>query len=70
MQSQLPTQQKLAVQQAKFEQQSQLEDQKTDNRIKRDFAVAAVKASGMEEAIAGEPGEGSGLGGSDEAAPL
>lgn len=70
MQTQLPTQQKLAVQQAKFEQQSQLEDQKTDNRIKRDFAVAAVKASGMEEAISGEPGEGSGLGGFDEAAPI
>lgn len=65
-----PLQQKLTLQQQKYEQQSELEDQKTDNRIKRDFAVAAVKAAGLGEAVSGEPSDGSGFGGADEQAPI
>lgn len=61
-----PLQGKLALQKQKADLDSELENQKTDNRIKRDFAVAAVKASGLGEAVSGQPDEGSGFGGADE----
>lgn len=61
-----PMQAKLALQQQKNQAQIELEDQKTDNRIKRDFAVAAVKAQGLGEAVSGEPSQGQGFGGQDE----
>jgi hypothetical protein len=41
--------------QQKFAQKSQLEDQASDNRIKRDITREAAKASGMSEAVSGVP---------------
>jgi Skp family chaperone for outer membrane proteins len=46
--------------QQKFQQKSQLEDQASDNRIKRDITREAAKASGMSEAVNGEPNTGAG----------
>ena len=42
----------------KFQQKQQLEDQASDNRIKRDITREAAKASGMSEAVEGEPSAG------------
>ena len=44
--------------QQKFQQKQQLEDQASDNRIKRDITREAAKASGMSEAVEGEPSAG------------
>jgi hypothetical protein len=41
--------------QQKFTQKQELEDQASDNRIKRDITREAAKASGMSEAVEGEP---------------
>ena len=41
--------------QQKFQQKQELEDQASDNRIKRDITREAAKASGMNEAVEGEP---------------
>jgi hypothetical protein len=41
--------------QQKFVQKQQLEDQASDNRIKRDITREAAKASGMSETVEGEP---------------
>jgi hypothetical protein len=41
--------------QQKFAQKQQLEDQSSDNRIKRDITREAAKASGLNEAVEGEP---------------
>jgi len=46
--------------QQKFQQKSQLEDQASDNRIKRDITREAAKASGMSQAVTGEPSMGAG----------
>ena len=46
--------------QQKFAQKQQLEDQASDNRIKRDITREAAKASGMSEAITGQPSTGAG----------
>src|SRR5208282_2675436 len=43
-----------AVQQ-KFEQKQELEDQSTNNRIKRDLVIASAKASGLNETVEGTP---------------
>src|SRR5260370_417001 len=56
MQQQL--QMKQAVDQQKFAQKQQLEDQASDNRIKRDITREAAKASGLSEAVEGEPSPG------------
>lgn len=42
--------------QRKFEQKQQLEDQSTDNRIKRDIVREAFRANGMSEGVEGVPG--------------
>jgi hypothetical protein len=42
----------------KFQQKQQLEDQASDNRIKRDITREAAKASGLSEAVEGEPSPG------------
>ena len=41
--------------QQKFVQKQQLEDQASDNRIKRDITREAAKASGMSETVEGTP---------------
>lgn len=41
--------------QTKFEQKQQLEDQSSDDRIKRDIVREAARASGMSEAVEGTP---------------
>ena len=46
--------------QQKFAQKAQLEDQASDNRIKRDITREAAKASGMSQAVTGEPSTGAG----------
>jgi hypothetical protein len=55
-------QNQLAAAQAKsqqqFAQKSQLENQQSDNRIKRDLVVASAKANGLEEATEGMPSTG------------
>jgi len=55
-------QNQLAAAQAKsqqqFSQKSQLENQQSDNRIKRDLVVASAKANGLEEATEGMPSTG------------
>jgi hypothetical protein len=43
--------------QQKFAQKQQLEDQASDNRIKRDITREAAKASGMSESVNGEPSQ-------------
>jgi hypothetical protein len=44
--------------QQKFAQKQQLEDQASDNRIKRDITREAAKASGLSEAVEGVPSTG------------
>lgn len=46
---------KQAGEQQKFQQKQQLEDQASDNRIRRDIVREAAKTSGMSEATEGEP---------------
>jgi hypothetical protein len=48
---------KQAGDQQKFQQKQQLEDQASDNRIKRDITREAAKASGLSEAVNGEPSQ-------------
>jgi hypothetical protein len=48
---------KQAGDQQKFQQKQQLEDQASDNRIKRDVTREAAKASGLSEAVNGEPSQ-------------
>lgn len=54
-QMQAQAQQKQASDQQKFQQKQELEDQASDNRIKRDITREAAKASGLSEAVEGEP---------------
>jgi len=49
---------KQAGEQQKFQQKQQLEDQASDNRIRRDIVRESAKASGMNEAVEGEPSPG------------
>jgi hypothetical protein len=42
----------------KFQQKQDLEDQSTNNRIKRDLVIASAKASGLSESVLGEPSTG------------
>lgn len=56
MQQQL--QAKQTSDQQKFAQKQQLEDQASDNRIKRDITREAAKASGLSETVEGEPSAG------------
>lgn len=42
----------------KFQQKQQLEDQSSNNRIKRDLVLASAKASGLSETVEGEPSTG------------
>jgi hypothetical protein len=55
-------QQQMAIKQQdtqqKFQQKSELEDQSSNNRIKRDLVIAAAKASGLSETVEGEPSSG------------
>lgn len=55
-------QQKMQAQQQsmdqKFAQKQQLEDQSSNNRIKRDLVIASAKASGLSETVEGEPSTG------------
>ena len=44
--------------QQKFEQKQEMEDQSSNNRIKRDLVIASAKASGLSEAVEGEPSTG------------
>jgi hypothetical protein len=48
----------------KFQQKQELEDQSTNNRIKRDLVIASAKASGLSETVLGEPST-AGLGGQE-----
>jgi hypothetical protein len=54
-QMQMQIQAKQQGDQQKFAQKQQLEDQASDNRIKRDITREAAKASGMSEAVEGVP---------------
>lgn len=54
-QTQMQIQAQQAKSQQQFQQKQQLEDQASDNRIKRDITREAAKASGMSEAVNGEP---------------
>jgi hypothetical protein len=56
MQQQIAAKQQNSQQQ--FAQKQQLEDQASDNRIKRDITREAAKASGMSETVEGEPSAG------------
>ena len=42
----------------KFAQKQELEDQSSNNRIKRDLVIASAKASGLSETVEGEPSTG------------
>jgi hypothetical protein len=42
----------------KFQQKQELEDQSSNNRIKRDLVIASAKASGLSETVLGEPSTG------------
>lgn len=44
--------------QQKFEQKQEMEDQSSNNRIKRDLVIASAKASGLSETVEGEPSTG------------
>ncbi len=44
--------------QQKFAQKQELEDQSSNNRIKRDLVIASAKASGLSETVEGEPSTG------------
>ena len=57
-QMQMQIQAKQQGDQQKFAQKQQLEDQASDNRIKRDITREAAKASGLSEAVEGEPSTG------------
>lgn len=57
-------QQQLAVNNQKFEQKQQLEDQANDNRIKRDIVREAFRKSSMSQAVEGQ-GNDQGFGGND-----
>jgi hypothetical protein len=46
----------------KFAQKQEIEDQSTNNRIKRDLVIASAKASGLSETVEGTPST-AGLGG-------
>lgn len=56
MQQQLQAKQQADAQ--KFQQKQQLEDQASDNRMKRDVVRESMKASGLSEAVEGEPSTG------------
>jgi hypothetical protein len=47
----------MTLSQQRFQQKEQLEDQATDNRIKRDIFRDAVKAAGLNMAVTGQPSE-------------
>lgn len=57
-QMQMQMQAKNQSDQQKFDQKAQLEDQSSNNRIKRDLVIAAAKASGLSETVSGEPSPG------------
>jgi hypothetical protein len=63
---QAPIQGKAILQQQKFAQEQELENQKMDNRIKRDITIEAFRASSGHEAVTGEPAEGGAFGGENE----
>lgn len=42
----------------KFQQKQEMEDQSSNNRIKRDLVIASAKASGLSETVEGEPSTG------------
>jgi hypothetical protein len=44
--------------QSKFAQKQEMEDQQSNNRIKRDLVIASAKASGLSETVLGEPSTG------------
>ena len=44
--------------QSKFAQKQEMEDQQSNNRIKRDLVIASAKASGLSESVLGEPSTG------------
>jgi hypothetical protein len=44
--------------QQKFAQKQEMEDQSSNNRIKRDLVIASAKASGLSETVEGEPSTG------------
>jgi hypothetical protein len=46
---------KSAADQQKFNQKQQLEDQASQNRMTRDIVRESMKATGMSEAVEGEP---------------
>lgn len=58
-------QQQMALNQQKFVQKQQLNDQETDNRIKEGITRDAFRSAGLNEAVNGQPNPG-GLGGSDQ----
>lgn len=55
-QNQMAAQQQATQQ--KFTQKQELEDQSSNNRIKRDLVIASAKASGLSETVEGEPSTG------------
>jgi hypothetical protein len=63
---QAPIQGKAMLASQKFQQESELENQKMDNRIKRDITLEAFRASSGHEAVTGEPAQGGAFGGENE----
>jgi hypothetical protein len=57
-QNQMKTQAAQGNAQQKFAQKQELEDQSSNNRIKRDLVIASAKASGLSETVEGEPSTG------------
>jgi hypothetical protein len=56
-QSQAKLQSQAQLEEQKFQEKQQLDDQASDNRIKRDIVREAFKTSAMNEAVEGEPAD-------------
>jgi hypothetical protein len=56
--AQARTQSQQSAAQQKFAERQELEDQSSNNRIKRDLVIASAKASGLSETVEGEPSTG------------
>jgi hypothetical protein len=56
--AQMRTQSQQSAAQQKFAERQELEDQSSNNRIKRDLVIASAKASGLSESVLGEPSTG------------
>jgi hypothetical protein len=56
--AQMRNQSQQSAAQQKFAERQELEDQSSNNRIKRDLVIASAKASGLSETVEGVPSTG------------